>query len=304
MSGVEIVEPFLAATVRTATPLALAALGELLVERAGLINIGLEGAILAGAFGGLVGATAGGVGAGYAGAVAGGLLVGALFALCVVALRADQIITGTALTLLSVGATGTLYRALYGSSGAALTLPTSGALPVPGLSSLPVIGPALFAQPAITYVAYLLAPALAWWLARTQAGLALRAIGERPAAAEAAGISTNRVRTLAVLVGGALGGLAGGTLVLAQAGTFAENMSAGRGFIAIAIVVLGRWRPLGVAAGALLFGAASALQFAFQAMGWNAPYQLFLVIPYLLTLAALAGAVGRARAPAALGKPL
>jgi ABC-type uncharacterized transport system permease subunit len=304
MSEGEVVAPFLAATVRTATPLALAALGELLVERAGLINIGLEGAILAGAFGALVGATAGGVAAGYAAAVAGGLLVGALFALCVVALRADQIITGTALTLLSVGATGTLYRALYGSSGAALTLPTSGALPVPGLSSLPVIGPALFAQPAVTYVAYLLAPALAWWLARTQGGLALRAVGERPAAAEAAGISTNRVRTIAVLVGGALGGLAGGTLVLAQAGTFAENMSAGRGFIAIAIVVLGRWRPLGVAGGALLFGAASALQFAFQAMGWDAPYQLFLVIPYLLTLAALAGAVGRARAPAALGKPL
>jgi ABC-type uncharacterized transport system permease subunit len=304
MSEGEVVAPFLAATVRTATPLALAALGELLVERAGLINIGLEGAILAGAFGALVGATAGGVAAGYAAAVAGGLLVGALFALCVVSLRADQIITGTALTLLSVGATGTLYRALYGSSGAALTLPTSGALPVPGLSSLPVIGPALFAQPAVTYVAYLLAPALAWWLARTQGGLALRAVGERPAAAEAAGISTNRVRTVAVLVGGALGGLAGGTLVLAQAGTFAENMSAGRGFIAIAIVVLGRWRPLGVAGGALLFGAASALQFAFQAMGWDAPYQLFLVIPYLLTLAALAGAVGRARAPAALGKPL
>jgi ABC-type uncharacterized transport system permease subunit len=303
VSGIEVVEPFLAATVRTATPLALAALGEVLVERAGLINIGLEGAILAGAFGALVGATAGGVAAGYAGAVVGGLLVGALFALCVVALKADQIITGTALTLLSVGATGTLYRALYGSSGAALTLPTSGALPIPGLSSIPVLGPALFAQPAVTYVAYLLAPALAWWLARTHAGLALRAIGERPAAAEAAGISTNRMRTMAVLVGGALGGLAGGTLVLAQAGTFAENMSAGRGFIAIAIVVLGRWHPLGVAGGALLFGAASALQFAFQAMGWNAPYQLFLVIPYLLTLAALAGAVGRARAPAALGKP-
>lgn len=304
MSGAEVVAPFLAATVRTATPLALAALGEVLVERAGLINIGLEGAILAGAFGALVGATAGGVAAGYGGAMLGGLVVGALFALCVVALRADQIITGTALTLLSVGTTGTLYRALYGSSGAALTLPTSGVVPIPGLASLPLIGRALFSQPAVTYVAYVLAPAMAWWLARTHAGLALRAIGERPAAAEAAGISINRMRTIAVLVGGALGGLAGGTLVLAQAGTFAENMSAGRGFIAIAIVVLGRWRPLGAAAGALVFGAASALQFAFQAMGWDAPYQLFLVIPYVLTLAALAGAVGRARPPAALGKPL
>ncbi len=304
MSDVEVIAPFLAATVRTATPLALAAYGELLVERAGLINIGLEGAILAGAFGALVGATAGGIAGGYLAAMAAGLLVGALFAICVVALRADQIITGTALTLLSVGATGTLYRALYGSSGAALSLPTSAPLPIPGLSSIPVIGSALFAQPAVTYLAYLLAPALAWWLARTHAGLALRAIGERPEAAEAAGVPVNRRRVFVVLAGGALGGLAGGTLVLAQAGTFAENMSAGRGFIAIAIVVLGRWRPMGVALGALLFGAASALQFAFQAMGWAAPYQLFLVIPYLLTLAVLAGAVGRARPPAALGRPI
>jgi simple sugar transport system permease protein len=298
----DVLAPFLAATIRTATPLALAALGEVLVERAGLINIGLEGAILAGAFGALVGATAGGVGTGYAAAVGGGMLVAALFAVCVVALRADQIITGTALTLLSTGATGTLYRSLYGSAGVALTLPTSAPLPIPGLSSLPLIGTAIFAQPPATYLAYLIAPAIAWWLGRTHAGLALRAVGERPEAAEAAGIAVDRVRVFAVLVGGALGGIAGGTLVLAQAGTFAEGMSAGRGFIAIAIVVLGRWRPLGVALAALVFGAASALQFAFQAMGWHVPYQVFLVAPYLLTLAALAGAVGRARAPAALGK--
>lgn len=304
MREIEVVAPFLAATIRTATPLALAALGEVLVERAGLINIGLEGAILAGAFGALVGATAGGLGGGYAGAVVAGLVVAALFAACVVALKADQIITGTALTLLSVGVTGTLYRALYGSAGAALTLPTSAPLPVPGLAAIPWIGSAIFAQPLVTYFVYLLAPALAWWLAHTHAGLALRATGERPDAAEAAGVRVDRVRVLAVLAGGALGGLAGGTLVLAQAGTFAENMSAGRGFIAIAIVVLGRWRPIGVALGALLFGAASALQFAFQAMGWDAPYQIFLVVPYLLTLAALAGAMGRARAPAALGRAL
>lgn len=300
----DLVTPVLAATIRTATPLALAALGELLVERAGMINIGVEGAVLAGAFGALAGATAGGVAGGYAGAMAGGLLVGALFAFCVVVLRADQIITGMALTLLSVGATGTLYRALYGSGGAALGVPTSGPLPVPGLSSLPVIGTPLFSQPAITYFTYLLAPALAWWLGHTHAGLALRAVGERPEAAEVAGVAVARVRTAAVLVGGLLGGLAGGTLVLAQAGTFVEGMSAGRGFIALAIVVLGRWRPLGVALGALVFGAASALQFAFQAMGWNAPYQLFLAAPYLLTLAAMAGAMGRARAPAALGRAL
>jgi ABC-type uncharacterized transport system permease subunit len=300
----DVLAPFLAATIRTAVPLGLAALGELLVERAGLINIGLEGAILAGALGALVGATAGGVSAGFAGAELAGLAIAVLFAVCVILIRADQIIAGTALTLLSVGATGTLYRTLYGSGGAALQIPTSEPFAIPGLSALPVVGTALFAQPPITYALYVLAPALAWWLARTHSGLALRAIGERPAAAEAAGIAVDRVRVLAILAGGILGGLAGGTLVLAQAGTFAEGMSAGRGFIAIAIVVLGRWSPFGVVGGALLFGAASALQYAFQAMGWRAPYQVFLVVPYLLTLAALAGTVGKARAPAALGRVL
>lgn len=300
----EVVAPFLAATIRTATPLALAALGEVIVERAGIINIGLEGAILAGALGALLGGTGGGVAGGYAGAVLCGTLASALFALVVVHWRADQIIAGTALTLLSLGATGTIYRALYGAGGAALSLPTSAPLPLPLLTSLPIVGDALFTQPPATYLAYLMVPILAWWLHRTHAGLALRAIGERPDAAIAAGIPVDRYRTVAILFGGAMGGIAGGTLVLAQAGTFAEGMSSGRGFIAIAIVVLGRWRPLGVALAALLFGAASALQFAFQAMGWPVPYQLFLVIPYLLTLAALAGAVGRARAPTSLGKPL
>ena len=299
-----VIAPFLAATVRTATPLALAAMGEVVVERAGLINIGLEGAIIAGAFGALIGASNVGLAAGYSVAVCAGVGVAALFALCVVRWRADQIIAGTALTLLGTGVTGTLYRALYGAAGAALALPTSAPVRIPGLASIPIIGQPLFVQPPTTYLSYLLAPALAWWLVRTHAGLALRAIGERPEAAQAAGIAVDRYRVLAVLFGGAMGGLAGGALVLEQAGTFAEGMSAGRGFIAIAIVVLGRWRPLGVALAALVFGGASALQFAFQAMGWNAPYQLFLVIPYLLTLAALAGAVGRTRAPAALGKAL
>jgi ABC-type uncharacterized transport system permease subunit len=299
----DVIEPFLAATVRTATPLVLAAMGELLVERAGLINIGLEGAILAGAFGSLVGATVGGVMGGFAGAVAGGGIIAALFALFVVWLRADQIITGTALTILSLGTTGTLYRTLYGSSGAALAIPTSAPLSIPLLSRIPVFGPALFVQPPITYVAYLLIPLVAWWIRSTHAGLALRAIGEQPEAARVVGVRVERVRVMAILVGGVLGGLAGGTLVLAQAGTFAEGMSAGRGFIAIAIVVLGRWHPLGVALAAFVFGAASALQFAFQAMGWHAPYQIFLVAPYLLTLAGLVGA-GRARSPAALGKAL
>lgn len=292
---------FLAATVRTAAPLAFAALGEVLVERAGVINIGLEGIVLAGAFGALVGAS-GGVWLGYVGAIAFGVAVAAIFGVFVLWLRADQIITGTAITLLAVGGTGTLYRALYGTAGVALSIPTSGPLVVPLLARVPLVGRALFAQPPATYVLYLLVPALTWWMYRTQAGLGLRAIGESPEAAAAAGIRVTRDRYLAILVSGALGGAAGGMLVLAQAGTFVENMSAGRGFIAIAIVVLGRWNPAGVALAALVFGAASALQFLFQAMGIAAPYQLFLALPYVLTLAALAGLAGRARAPAALGR--
>lgn len=300
----EVLTPFLSATLRTATPLALAALGEVLVERAGLINLGLEGAILAGAFGSLVGATGGGLVSGYAAAMCGGAIVASIFALFVVWLRVDQIITGTAITLLSVGVTGTLYRFLYGTAGAALGTPTSSPVLIPGLSRLPVVGPALFAQPPITYVAYVLVPLFAWWLAKTHAGLALRAVGERPEAAVAAGVRVPRVRVVALLAGGVLGGLAGGTLVLAQAGTFIEGMSAGRGFIAVSIVVLGRWNPWGVALASLVFGAASALQFAFQAMGWHLPYQLFLVVPYVLTLAGLAGIAGRARPPQSLGRPL
>ncbi len=303
MSALDVGSGFLEATVRTATPLALAALGECISERAGVINIGLEGAIIAGALGGTVAAASFGVAGGFVVGALAGLLIAAIFAVFTVRLRADQIITGTAITLFSLGLTGTLYRSLFGASGVALTTPTAGALAIPGLSALPLVGHALFAQPLITYVVMLLTPALAWWLARTHSGLAVRAMGEYPAAAIAAGIPPRRTQALAVLFAGAMAGLAGATLVLAQAGTFVEGMSAGRGFIAIAIVVLGRWRPLGVLAAALLFGAANSLQTLFQAMGWSGvPYQLFLALPYVLTLVVLAGASGRAAAPAALGK--
>ena len=293
---------FLEATVRTATPLALAALGEVVVERAGIINISLEGVVLAGAFGALLGATHGGALAGFAGAMTLGLAAAMIFAVFAVWMRADQIITGTAVTLLAVGLTGTFYRSLYGVGGAALTIRTAGPVRIPGLADLPLIGTALFSQPLITYLTYALVPAVWWWMYRTHAGLALRAIGESPAAAEAAGIQPARVRFAALAFGGILGGLAGGTLVISQAGTFVEGMSAGRGFIAIAIVVLGRWHPLGVALAALVFGAASALQFLLQALGLRLPYQLFLALPYVVTLAALAGVAGRVRAPASLAK--
>jgi general nucleoside transport system permease protein len=293
---------FLEASVRTATPLLYAALGETLAERAGVINVGLEGSIAAGAFAALVAAGAGSATAGFAAGAAAGLSVALVFALFVVVLDADQIITGTAVTLLAVGLTGALYRTMYGASGAALTTPTTPALAVPVLSAVPGVGRALFAEPPSTYALYLLVPLVWWWLYRTHAGLALRAVGESPEAARAAGVRPAAVKAGAIAAGGALGGLAGATLVLAQAGTFAEGMSAGRGFIAIAVVALGRWHPSGVTLAALLFGAASALQYLFQAMGWAVPYQLFLALPYVLTLVALALFRGRAAAPAALGR--
>ena len=293
---------FVEATVRTATPLAFAALGEVVAERAGIINISLEGVILSGAFGALAGATRFGVAGGFVGGVLAGVVMAAVFAVFVVQLRADQIITGTAITLLAVGLTGTLYRTLYGASGAALSIATLPPTPIPGLSALPLIGSGFFDQPVATYFVYALIPLIWWWMYRTHAGLALRAVGESPIAAEAAGIRVKRVRLFALLFSGVTGGIAGATLVVAQAGTFAEGMSAGRGFIAIAIVVLGRWHPLGVALAALVFGAASALQFLLQAIGLALPYQLFLALPYGLTLAALAGVAGRVRAPAALAR--
>lgn len=295
---------FLQASVRTATPLALAAYGELIAERAGVINLGLEGAMIAGAFGALVGAGAAGVGAGFAVAALAGCVTAALMAAVVLWLRADAVIAGTAVTLLGLGLTGTLYRALYGAQGAALSVPTLAPAPIPLLSRIPWIGPGFFSQTAATYGLYVVGAMLWWWMGRTHSGLALRATGERPAAAAAAGIAPVRVRALALLFAGTMGGLAGGVLVLAQVGTFAEGMTAGRGFIAIGIVVLGRWSAIGTGGAALLFGAASQLQYLFQSLGWPLPYQLFLALPYVLTLLVLAGTQRRAAAPAALGAPL
>lgn len=295
-----LVIPFLDATLRTATPLAYAALGELVTERAGVINIGMEGVIIAGALGGLVAAGAGGPLAGYAGGMLAGVLMAGLFAWFVVTRGADAIITGTAITLLGLGLTGTVHAWLYDGGGAALSTPTIGPVAVPGLASIPWLGPTAFTQTMATYALYLLVPALAWWMHRTHAGLALRAVGERREAAAAAGIAVDRVRWSAILFGGAMGGCSGATLVLADVGTFNDGMSAGRGFIAIAIVVLGRWSAGGVASAALVFGAAFALKYLLQAVGWALPYQAFLALPYLLTLVLLAVQRGRASAPGEL----
>lgn len=293
---------FLAAAVRVATPLLLAATGETVTERSGVINLGLEGMMLAGALAATLGASTAGPWTGLALAVLAGMALAAGFAAVTIAAQADQIIAGTALTLGAVGLTGTIYRQAFGTGGAGLALPTLAAVPIPGLSRIPILGPALFDQPAPTYLALVALPIVWWALFRTRPGLALRATGEGAAMARAAGLRTDLIRTVATVIGGGFAGLAGATLVLAQVGTFAEKMTAGRGYVAIAIVVLGRWHPVGVALAALLFGAATALQYLFQSLGLAVPYQLFLMLPYVLTLLALAGAVGRVRAPADLGK--
>jgi general nucleoside transport system permease protein len=293
---------FLAAAVRVATPLLLAATGETVAERAGVINLGLEGMMLSGALAATLGASAAGPWTGVAAAIVAGMALAAVFAAVAIGAGADQIIAGTAISLGAVGLTGTIYRQAYGAAGAGLALPTLAAIPLPGLSRIPLLGPALFDQPAPTYLAFMALPIVWWVLFRTRLGLALRATGEGAALARAAGVRTQAVRMGATIVGGGFGGLAGATLVLAQVGTFAEQMTAGRGYVAIAIVVLGRWHPVGVLVASLLFGAATALQYVFQSLGLSVPYQLFLMLPYLLTLLALAGAVGRVRAPEDLGR--
>lgn len=294
------IEPLLDSIVRTATPLAFAALGELVSERAGIINIGLEGAIIGGCLGALIGVGSGNVAAGIAAGALAGLAITSVFATFVILLRTDQIITGTALTLLGLGATGTLHRMM--AAGCLVQAPVAlSPMRIPLLSDIPVIGEAAFNQPLVTYALYVLVPAMAWWMRCTHAGLALRATGEDPEAAAASGIRTQRVRWGALAFSGTMAGIAGAVLML-QVGTFNEGMSAGRGFIAISMVVLGRWTVWGTGGAAIVFGGAFAMQYAFQATGWDVPYQAWLAAPYVLTLVLLAMLRGRASAPAALGR--
>lgn len=302
MDPVVLITGFLAAAVRVTTPLLFAATGETLSERSGVINLGIEGTMLAGALAAALGASEWGPWGGLIAALLAGMVTAGVFALLAIGARADQIITGTAITLAAIGLTGTIYRRAFGAAGAGLSIPTFPPLRIPALASIPVLGPALFEQPFPTYLALAGLPVVWWVLFRTRLGLALRATGEAGAMARAIGVRTRLMRAGATVAGGGFAGLGGATLVLAQVGTFTERMTAGRGYLAIAIVVLGRWHPLGVALAAFVFGLATAMQFLFQALGTRVPYQLFLMLPYLLTLLALAGAVGRVRAPGDLGR--
>ncbi len=288
----------LASTLTLAAPLLLAAIGELVSERAGVLNVGVEGLMLAGALAGMLGSYATGAPVvGLFAGCAGGLALGLLFALWVVRLDADQIVSGVAINVLAAGITGVVYRAIFGVTGAALTVATFAPLISP---ASPFLAP--LRQPAPVYLALLLVPAAWLVLFRTRFGLELRACGESPDAAERLGIRVARVRFVAIAIGSVLAGMAGATLALAYSNTFVEGMSAGRGFIALAIVVFGRWKPLGVLGGALVFGAASAGQFQLQAAGLDVSYHLLLMVPYVATLALLALASRSQDAPGALGQ--
>lgn len=296
-------DAILHSTLIAATPLLLAALGETVAERAGVINIGLEGILLAGAFAGMVGSYF--TGSPIVGLLLGGasgILLALLFAGLTVGLGADQIIIGVSLNLLVVGLTGVLYRGFFGVTGQALTVHTFSPLSPPFLSSIPFIGPVLFHHTILVYLAFFLVPISGFLLFHTRAGLQLQAVGDHPQAAETLGISVVSIRTIAVIIEGVLGGIAGSYLSLAYSNTFIEGMSAGRGFIALAIVIFGRWRPWAVLGGALFFGAATALQFHIQALGSALPYQWVLMLPYILTLVTLAIASTRINPPLALGQ--
>lgn len=301
--SIDLLTAVVASTIAMAIPLLFAALGEVIAERAGVLNVGLEGMVLVGAFAAFAvalptGSSALGIGA----ALLAGSGLGLLLGLFVAHWQASQVVAGTALNLLALGLTGVAYRALFGTTGAALTIPGAPALRVPGLADLPIVG-ALFNQSALAYAAFALVPIVAWTLGRTLAGLQLRMVGENPYAAETQGVPVRRVRVIALVLCGLCAAAGGAYLAVAYTNTFIEGMSAGRGFVALAIVIVGRRRPLGVLCAALLFGFATALQFHFQAMGLKVPFQFFLVLPYVLTLIVLAGLVGRAMPPAALGQP-
>jgi ABC-type uncharacterized transport system permease subunit len=212
-------------------------------------------------------------------------------------------VAGTALDILAAGITGVFYRKFFGITGKAFIVTPLRPIGLGPLAKIPFVGPMLFDQNPLVYFAFIMVPLSAWMIHRTRYGLRLRAAGERPAAADALGLGVYALRWQALIATGVLTGLAGAFLTVAYANTFVENISAGRGFVALAVVILGRWNPWGLAAASVLFGAAMALQFGLQALGTAIPYQLFLALPYALTLIVLATVGGAANAPSSLGEP-
>ncbi|MGQ0803495.1 MAG: ABC transporter permease [Actinomycetota bacterium] len=293
----------MAASVLTATPLLLAALGGLIGERAGVASIGLEGYMLGGAFTAVVVSFYAGPWAGLAGGAAGGLAMGALHAYVSITLRADQIVSGIAINILALGLTGFLLGIVFPSTSSPEEIPGFGSWSIPGLSRVPFLGEVLFDQGIFVYIAIALLAATVVFLRNTTAGLILRAVGEAPVVCLTRGVHVAQVRYLAVLYSGAVAGLGGAMLAIAVVRGFTEGMTAGRGFIALAAIIFAGWRPMGIAVACLLFGVADSGQQWANALGVDVPFQILALAPYVLTLLALT-IYRRSNAPAALGQPL
>jgi simple sugar transport system permease protein len=290
----------LATGIRLSTPFLLAALGEMFTQRSGVFNLGIEGIMLLGAFLGFF--TTLHFGNPIFGIVASlgtGAIMGILMAVVSVTFKAEQGISGIGLYMFGWGLSGLLFRLYVGGITS-----IKGLQPVklPLLSDLPFLGTVLFHHNWLVYFGYALVP-VAWFvLYRTTWGLKVRAVGTKPEAADTLGESVERIRYQCLIVGGAMAGLAGGFLTIGQANMFVDNITAGRGFIAIALVYFGRWSPWGILAGSLLFSMADALQSMIQVLGIKFPYELAIILPYLVTIVALAVSFGRVWAPAALGR--
>lgn len=292
----------IAAGIRLSVSIAFAALGEVVSQRAGVMNVGLEGIMLFSAFlSALFAVYTGNPWFGVVAAIIGGMALGALHAVFSIALGANQIVSGLALVVLGAGLSGFGYRLTIGKSP--VSIPSFSSIDFGPLSDLPYIGPILFGQNALVYLMVVMAFFLFYFIKRTSFGLELRACGEAPAAADAAGIRVNAYRFMAVVFGGAMAGLGGAFLVLGQVNAFVEGMVAGRGFIAIACVVFGAWHPLGVLAACLGFGFADALQIRLQTWYPAVPYQFFVMLPYVLALLTLVFFASRSVGPAGLGEP-
>lgn len=314
MLGDIITPDLFASALRMATPLALAAIGGTICERSGVVNIALEGIMLTGAFFGTVITLAtGDPWLGVVAAVLSGVTVSAIHAFASINLRSDQVVSGTAINILALGVTGFMMEALYGHPGT--TDPSEMLRPVfkfvstyDGGFQATVwnwINGVFFSHTPIVYLAIVIAIVAQWAMYKTRWGLHLRALGEHPRAVDTVGINVLRGRWIAVLMSGALAGLAGANLTLEQVGSFTENMTNGRGFIALAANIFGRWTPMGSYLASLLFGFADALQIKLQIFRGeiDIPPQFFLMLPYVLTVVVLAGVIGRAVGPAAVGKP-
>lgn len=297
-----IIVGLVAAGIRLSISIAFAALGETVAQRAGVMNVGLEGIMLFAAFLAAAGAVyTGSPWGGVALAMMGGLILAAIHGVFSIYLCANQIVSGLALVLLGAGLSGFGYRLTIGQTP--VTIPAFRALDFGPLRDIPFVGPIIFGHSALVYIAVAVALALYFLLPRTSWGLEVRASGEDPDAADAAGVNVNRHRFLAVLFGGVMAALGGAFLVLAQVGAYVEGMVAGRGFIAIACVVFGGWNPLGVLAACLGFGLTDALQFRLQTWYPDIPYQFFVTLPYLVALGALVIFASRSVGPSALGLP-